>query len=127
MYAVTNLGRCSKESGPKGPGFGLPPEGASMVFPPCGSLLEWWSIENIKSQAPNYKQISNSNIQWPKQKTGLEFRILVIVICLIFVICNLEFLILQDSSTPKPLDMSTGKAIELWPSREDQVSMSNKI
>ena len=29
-----------KESGPKGPGFGLPPEGASMVFPPCGSLLE---------------------------------------------------------------------------------------
>jgi len=33
----------SKESGPKGPGFALPPEGASMVFPLCGSLLEWWS------------------------------------------------------------------------------------
>jgi hypothetical protein len=30
----------NKESGPKGPGFGLPPEGASMVFPRCGSLLE---------------------------------------------------------------------------------------
>ena len=30
----------SKESGPKGPGFGLPPEGASIVFAPCGSLLE---------------------------------------------------------------------------------------
>ena len=28
-------------------------------------------------------------------KTGLEFRILVIVICLIFVICDLEFLTLQ--------------------------------
>ncbi|PNV86064.1 MAG: hypothetical protein C0610_08610 [Desulfobacteraceae bacterium] len=26
-------------------------------------------------------------------KTGLEFRILVIVICLIFVICDLEFLV----------------------------------
>ena len=33
-------------------------------------------------------------------KTGLEFRILVIVICLIFVICDLEFLILQHSNTP---------------------------
>ena len=30
----------SKESGPKGPGFGLPPEGASILFPPCGSRLE---------------------------------------------------------------------------------------
>ena len=33
----------NKESGPKGPGFALPPEGASILFPPCGSLLEWWS------------------------------------------------------------------------------------
>jgi hypothetical protein len=33
----------SKESGPKGPGFGLRPEGASRVFSSCGSLLEWWS------------------------------------------------------------------------------------
>jgi hypothetical protein len=29
--------------------------------------------QNIKSQAPNYKQISNSNIQLPKHKRGLEF------------------------------------------------------
>ena len=32
-------------------------------------------------------------------KTGLEFGILVIVICLIFVICDLEFLFLQYSKT----------------------------
>ena len=31
-------------------------------------------------------------------ETGLEFRILVIVICLIFVICYLEFLVLLYSS-----------------------------
>jgi hypothetical protein len=30
-------------------------------------------------------------------KTGLEFRILVIVICLIFEICDLEFLFLHYS------------------------------
>ena len=34
-------------------------------------------------------------------KTGLEFGILVIVISLIFVICDLEFLFLHYSSTPK--------------------------
>ena len=56
-----------------------------------------------------------------KTKTGLEFRILVIVICLIFVIYDLEFLFRQDSSTPKPLDMFTGKAIELWPGPKEQV------
>ncbi len=33
-------------------------------------------------------------------KTGLEFKILVIVICLIFDICDLEFLLLQYSSIP---------------------------
>jgi hypothetical protein len=43
-------------------------------------------------------------------KTGLEFRILVIVICLIFVICDLEFLILQY---PRPLAIFTGKGIEI--------------
>ena len=41
----------SKESGPKGPGFRLPPEGASMVFPrlrQCAGVMEWWSNgENI--------------------------------------------------------------------------------
>ena len=35
-------------------------------------------------------------------KTGLEFRILVIVICLIFVICYLEFLVLQHLMSLEP-------------------------
>ena len=30
----------NKESEPKGPGFELPPQGASMVFPSCDRLLE---------------------------------------------------------------------------------------
>jgi len=46
-------------------------------------------------------------------KTGLEFRILVIVICLIFDICDLEFLFLQYFSTPRQLAIFTGKAIQL--------------
>jgi hypothetical protein len=62
-------------------------------------------------------------------KTGLEFRnwgptrrvgspseartILVIVICLIFEICDLEFLFLPYFSTPKALVIFTGKAIEI--------------
>jgi hypothetical protein len=33
-------GTINKESGPKGPGFALPPEGARILFPTCGSLLE---------------------------------------------------------------------------------------
>jgi len=33
-------GKNSKESGPKGPGFGQPPEEAPILFPPGGSLLE---------------------------------------------------------------------------------------
>ncbi len=44
-------------------------------------------------------------------KTGLEFLILVIVICLIFEICDLEFLFLQYSSTPKQLSIFTGRAL----------------
>ncbi len=46
-------------------------------------------------------------------KTGLEIGISVIVICLIFDICDLEFLFLQCSSTPKQLEIFSGKAIEL--------------
>ena len=45
-------------------------------------------LRNLKFQAPNSNEISNINIQWPKQ---VEFWILVIVICLLFVICDLEF------------------------------------
>jgi hypothetical protein len=33
----------NKESGPKGRDFELSPEGVSILFPPCGSRLEWWS------------------------------------------------------------------------------------
>ncbi len=43
------------------------------------------------------------------------------MIYLIFVICDLEFLILQCPSTPKPLEMFTGKAIELGPGPKDEV------
>ncbi len=50
-------------------------------------------------------------------KTGLEFRILVIVIYLIFVVCDLEFLIPQYSTTPKPLDMSKGAVTDFTPPR----------
>ena len=53
-------------------------------------------------------------------KTGLGFRILVIVICLIFVICDLEFLITFYSSTLKQLAVFAGKAIELWPGPKDE-------
>jgi hypothetical protein len=43
-------------------------------------------------------------------KTGLEFGILVIVICLIFEICDLEFL---SSSAPMKIAIFTRRAIEL--------------
>ena len=48
-------------------------------------------------------------------KTGFEFRILVIVICLIFDICDLEFLFLQYFSIPKELATFNGKAMQLCP------------
>jgi hypothetical protein len=49
-------------------------------------------------------------------KTGLEFKILVIVICLLFEICDLEFLFLPNS-----LAISPGKASEICLGPEDQV------
>ena len=42
--------------------------------------------------------MQNLKFQYSMTKTGLEFRILVIVICLIFVVCDLEFLVLLYSS-----------------------------
>ena len=51
-------------------------------------------VQNHKFQAPNFKQISNSNIQWPKPSRTrycLEFSILNIVICLLFDFCYLLF------------------------------------
>jgi len=47
----------------------------------------------MKSQAPSTKLQTNLKFQYQMTKTGLEFRILVIVICLIFDICDLEFLV----------------------------------
>jgi hypothetical protein len=60
--------------------------------------MEWWSI--AKYQIPSTKLQTNLKFQYSMTKTGLEFGILVIVICLIFVICDLEFLFLQYSSVP---------------------------
>ena len=83
----------SKESGPKGPGFEPTPERASRVFP-------WWEVcwsngalQNIKFQAPNYKQIPNSNTQWPKQVLNFGHCYLFDIWYLIFDICDLEFLV----------------------------------
>jgi hypothetical protein len=52
--------------------------------------ISGWSgeKESIKSQIPSTKLQINSKIQNPMTKTGFEFRILVIVICLRFEIWN---------------------------------------
>ena len=47
----------------------------------------------MKSQTPSTKLQTNLKFQYQMTETGLEFGILVIVICLIFDICDLEFLI----------------------------------
>ncbi|UCF02805.1 MAG: hypothetical protein JSV14_03905 [Deltaproteobacteria bacterium] len=52
-----------KESGPKGPGFGLPPEGASMVFPrlrQCAGVMEWWSngIKGMEHRVGGWRSAS---------------------------------------------------------------------
>jgi hypothetical protein len=48
-------------------------------------------------------------------KTNLEFGILVIVVCLIFEFCDLEFLFRQYSSARKQLAIFTGKAMQRLP------------
>jgi len=53
------------------------------------SLLEWRGI--AKYQIPSTKLQINLKSQYSMTKTGLGFGILVIVICLLFVICDLEF------------------------------------
>ena len=60
-------------------------------------------------------------------KTDLEFRILVIVICLIFVICDLEFLFQQYFSTPEQLAIFTGKDIVLTISCSSLQSLQPRI
>ena len=49
-------------------------------------------LEFMKSQIPSTKLQTNLKFQYQMTKTGLEFVILVIVICLLFEICDLEFL-----------------------------------
>ena len=56
-------------------------------------------VESIKSQNPSTKLQTNLKFQYSMTKTGLGFGILVFVICLIFVICDLEFLFLQYYTT----------------------------
>jgi hypothetical protein len=50
-------------------------------------------LESVKSQAPSTKLQTNLKFQYRMTKTGLEFGILVIVICLLFEICDLEFFV----------------------------------
>ena len=106
------LASMNKKSEPEGPGFGLPPEGASMVFPflrQSAEVMEHCKISNSKHQITNKFQIPILNDQnslefwnWgPARRVGSpsEARtILVIVICLIFEICDLKFLFLQYSN-----------------------------
>ena len=74
-----------------------------MVFPLLQQSAE--VVESMKSQTPSTKLQTNLKFQYSMTKTDLEFGISVIVICLIFVICDLEFLVtlvLQDSSPSLP-------------------------
>ena len=55
-----------------------------------------------------------------KTKTGLEFRILVIVICLIFDICDLEFLVtladfrMKERRQKPPLGAAQSRVPRAW-------------
>jgi hypothetical protein len=56
-----------------------------------------------KYQIPSTKLQTNLKFQYSMTKTGLEFEISVIVICLLFVICDLEFRFLLFSKTARIL------------------------
>ena len=71
-------------------------------------MVEHCKISNFKHQITNKYQIPIFNDQ-NKNRFGISN----FGHCDLFDICDLEFLFRQDSSTPKPLDMFTGKAIEL--------------
>ncbi|MCK5658128.1 MAG: hypothetical protein KAI21_09810, partial [Deltaproteobacteria bacterium] len=71
-------------------------EGLQQVAAAAGLLNLFWStgvLESIKSQTPSTKLQTSLKFQYQMTKTGLEFGILVIVICLLFEICDLEFLV----------------------------------
>jgi hypothetical protein len=75
------MGNRSKGSGPKETDFGLPMRGLPYSFP---FAVVCWSDEALQ----------NIKFQYSMTKTGLEFVISVIVICLIFDIWDLRFLLL---------------------------------
>jgi hypothetical protein len=60
----------------------------------------------MKSQTPSTKLQINLKFQYQMTKTGLEFGILVIVICLLFEICDLEILVTSADCR------NSGKTIE---------------
>ena len=70
-------------------------------------------MEPIKSQTPSTKLQTNPKFQYPMTETGLEFGILIIVICLIFEICNLEFIFLRYSNTPSSYELPLTKAASI--------------
>jgi hypothetical protein len=90
----------NKESGPKGPDFGLPPEGASIVFP----LLRQSAGVMKHSKILNKHQISGFSVQvsvFRFQCSGFRF-------CVFFLTPDTRHL-----KPPQKLAIFTGKAIEL--------------
>ena len=81
-----------------------------------GGVRQTYEIPNSKHQITNKSQIPILNDQ---NRFGISN--LVIVIYLIFVICDLEFLFFKYCSTPKPLNIFTGKTIELLTDPKEQV------
>ena len=55
--------------------------------------------QSRRTHHPEQSRRANLKFQYQMTETGLGFRILVIVICLIFVICYLEFLALHHSNS----------------------------
>ena len=118
----------SKESGPKEPGFGLPPEGASMLFPllrESAGVMEHCKISNSKHQIPN-------NFQIPRFSDQNLFGILKLGThpqggeskrsednfghCDLFVICYLEFLVTRQSAIYNLLSLTSDCLLPPFPS-----------
>jgi len=74
----------------------------------------------MKSQTPSTKLQTNLKFQYQMTKTGLEFGILVIVICLIFDICDLEFLVtladfrMKERRQKPPLGAAQSRVPRAW-------------
>ena len=70
----------SKESGPKGPGFGLPPKGLRISD---------WGPRIVKYQIPSTKLQTNLKFQYSMTKTRNRFGISNFGHCDLFDICDL--------------------------------------